>query len=47
MKRIYLYFIAILSFNMLVAQSSNKNTLFEIEKIVNRIQLPSIPNYKI
>lgn len=32
---------------MLLAQSNSKNTLFEMEKIVNRIQLPSIPNYKV
>jgi len=30
-----------------VVQLSSKNTLFEIEKIMNRIELLSIPNYKI
>ncbi|TDE05797.1 glycoside hydrolase family 28 protein [Flavobacterium sandaracinum] len=47
MKRISIFLIAILSFPIVVAQTGAKNTTIEIEKIVNRIELPTIPNYKI
>ena len=40
-------FVMLLCFGSLLAQNKNTNKDVEIERIVNRIQLPVIPNYKV
>lgn len=47
MKNISFYLITVLCFNMLLAQTNPKVAAVEIERIVNRIQLPVIPKYKV
>ena len=47
MKSNSFYFILLLCFNVLCSQSKIQDRKVEMEKIVSRIQLPVIPNYKV
>ncbi|HJR99432.1 MAG TPA: glycoside hydrolase family 28 protein [Flavobacterium sp.] len=47
MKNNSLYFVLLLCFNVLCSQTKIADKKVEIERIVNRIQLPSIPDYKV
>lgn len=47
MKSNSFYFIFLLCFNVLCSQSKIQDRKVEMEKIVSRIQLPVIPNYKV
>lgn len=47
MKNNTFYFVLLLCFNVLCSQTKIVDKKIEIEKIVNSIQLPVIPNYKV